>query len=98
MDDSVYPTTTKRFIGEPEEQKKRREQAREEYLAEKPLIATTVEHLKRRIEFLHDINSISETQDPEQFMRQVMVNKTVAAALEQELNRLEVIIATHSKK
>lgn len=75
MDDSVYPANTHRFIDEPTEQKKRREQEQEEYLAEKPLITKTVEHLKERIDFLHDIDSITETKDSENFMRQVMVNK-----------------------
>ncbi len=98
MDDSVYPTTSQRFIDEPKEQKKRREQEREKYLAEKPLIAKTVEHLEGRIKFLHDVDSITEIKDPENFMRQVMVNKMVAAALKQEVNRLELIIKTHSKK
>lgn len=98
MDDSVYPTTSQRLIGEPKDQAKRREQEREEYLAEKPLVAKTVEHLKNRIKFLHDIDSISEVKDPDEFMRQVAVNKMVATVLTQEVNRLEVIIATHSKK
>lgn len=98
MDDSVYPANTHRFIDEPTEQKKRRKQEQEEYLAEKPLIAKTVEHLKSRIKFLHDVDSITEIKDPEKFMRQVMVNKMVAAALNQEVGRLEVIIKAHSKK
>lgn len=99
MDDSVvYPTTSQRLIGEPKEQVKRREQEREEYLAEKPLIAETVKSLKARIEFFHDINSITETKDPENFMRQVTANKMVANILAQEVNRLEMMIKTHSKK
>lgn len=99
MDDSVvYPTTSQRLIGEPNEQKKRREQETEKYLAEKPLIAETVKHLQRRIEFFHDIDSITETKDSENFMRQVAVNKMVAAVLTQEIKRLEVIIKAHSKK
>lgn len=98
MDDSVYPTTSQRLLGEPREQEKRREQEREEYLAEKPLVAAVVEHLKGRIKFLHDIDSITETKDSENFMRQVAVNKMTAIALTQEVKRLEVIIKTHSKK
>lgn len=98
MDDNVYPTTSQRFIEEPKEQKRRRQKDYEAYLAEKPLIAKTIEHLNTRIEFLHDIDSVSELTDPEKFMRQVAVNKAVAAALTQELRRLELIVKAHGKK
>ena len=98
MDDNlVYPTTSQRLIGEPKGQEKRRKEEREEYLAEKPLVSATVKHLEARIKFFHDINSITETNDSEKFMRQVAVNKMVADALTQELNRLEVIVKAHSK-
>lgn len=98
MDDSVYPTTSQRLLGEPKKQEQQRKQAREEYLAEKPLIAATIKHLEARIDFLHDINSITENKDPENFMRQVEVNKLTATALEQELRRLEVMVEANSKK
>lgn len=98
MDDRVYPTSSKKFIEEPKAQKKRREQEREEFLIEKPLIADVVKRLQERIKFYHDIDSITEANSPENFMRQVVVNKTVAATLTQELRSLEMIIKTHSKK
>lgn len=89
MEDNFYQVSTERLIAPPKEQQRKFHQDRNAFNRERPLITAEIENLKAEIAFREKVDSITETKDPEAFMREVEVNKQVCAILRKYLNNLE---------
>lgn len=89
MEDNFYQASTERLIAQPKEQQQKFHQDKNAFRKERPLIAAEIENLKEEIAFREKIDAITETKDPEAFMREVEVNKQVCAILRKYLKNLE---------
>lgn len=89
MEDNFYQVSTERLIAPPKEQQKKLRQDKNSFIKERPLITAEIESLKAEIAFREKVDSITETKDPEVFMREVEVNKQVCTILRKYLENLE---------
>jgi len=89
MEDNFYETSTERLIKQTSAQQIKAQQEKESFERERPLTTIVIAHLKEAIESREKVNSITETDDPEKFMRQVKVNQEVCSILKRDLNFLE---------
>lgn len=89
MEDNFYQVSTEHLIAPPKEQQKKLRQDKNSFIKERPLITAEIESLKAEIAFRERVDSITETKDPEAFMREVEVNKQVCTILRKYLKNLE---------
>ena len=89
MEDNFYQASTERLIKTPKAQSDKLRKERIAFERERPLITKVMEHLKEDIAARERIDFIEEQKDPEQFMREVAINKQVCAILRHELNIIE---------
>lgn len=97
MEDNLYIASTERLIAPA---KKHQDEIRRGKIAfehERPLVTEVIKDLRDRITDLEKIDSIKTQNDPEQFMREVAVNRQVCAVLRSELNKLEVKVKMFDK-
>lgn len=86
MEDNFYQVSTERLIKPTKRQRKKVQQDKNAYEHERPLITAVMERLEKDIEKLEKIDSIKSLSNPEEFMREVAVNKEVCAVLRRELS------------
>lgn len=98
MEDNFYQASTERLIAPPKEQQKKLQQDRISFEKERPLVTTVIEHLEKEISFREKVDSITETKNPEAFMREIEVNKQVCAILRKQLQALETKVRMYDEK
>lgn len=98
MEDNFYQASTERLISPPKEQQKKFQQDKNAFEKERPLINAVIEHLREEISFREKVDSITETKNAEQFMREVEVNKQVCAILRNQLKVLETKVKMFGEK
>lgn len=98
MEDNFYQASTERLIPPTQEQQKKFQQAKNAFEKERPLITAVIEHLEDSIAFRKTIDSIEKVDDPEAFMREILVNKQVCSILEHELNAIKTKARMFDKK
>lgn len=98
MEDNFYQASTERLIAQPKEQQKKFQEDKISFKKERPLITAEIEHLKEEISSREKIDSITETKDPEAFMREVEVNKQVCTILRKYLKYLETKVRMFDDK
>lgn len=89
MEDNFYQASTERLIAPPKEQQKKFQQDKNSFEKERPLTTTVIEHLKSEIAFRERVDSITETKNAENFMREVEVNKQICSILKRNLDFIE---------
>lgn len=98
MEDNFYKTSTERLIAPTEEQQQKELKERTSFERERPLITDVMARLEKDIAARERIDSITETKDPEAFMREIAVNKQVCSILKRELNALKVKVRKFDNK
>lgn len=89
MEDDFYEASSERFIKPTSRQQEKAQQEKAAFERERPLVTAVIKHLKEQIAFREKLDSITETKDPEAFMREVNVNKQVCDILKRDLRLLE---------
>lgn len=97
MEDNFYEVSTERLIKPTSKQEERLQKAKNDFERERPLVTEVIKHLKNEIATFEKIDSITETSDPERFMRQVDVNKKVCSVLKRDLLTLEAKVRMFDK-
>ena len=98
MEDNFYQASTERLIAPPKEQQEKVRQGKIAYEKERPLITAVMAHLEESIAFRERVDSITKTDDPEAFMREVAINKQVCSILKHELNAIKTKVRMFDKK
>jgi hypothetical protein len=94
MEDNFYQASSERLIPTPKAQADKIKKDKIAYNRERPLITSVMDRLEKAISDREKIDAIKDTKNPENFMREVEVNKQVCAILRSEL----AIIKTAVKK
>lgn len=94
MEDNFYQASSERLIPTPKAQADKIKKDKIAYNRERPLITSVMDRLEKAISDRERIDAIKDTKNPENFMREVEVNKQVCAILRSEL----AIIKTAVKK
>lgn len=89
MEDNFYQASTERLIAQPKEQQKKFQQDKNSFQKERPLVTAVILSLREEIAYREKVDSITNTKDPEAFMREVEVNKQICAILTGYLRNLE---------
>ena len=89
MEDNFYQASTERLIPLTKDQRKKVQQAKNAFEKERPIVNAVIETLKKEISFREKVDSIKETKNAENFMREVEVNKQVCSILRKNLEALE---------
>lgn len=89
MEDNFYQASTERLIPPTKDQRKKLQQAKNAFEKERPIVNAVIETLKKEISFREKVDSIKETKNVENFMREVEVNKQVCSILRKNLEALE---------
>ena len=89
MEDNFYKVSTERLIHIPKEQLEKTKRDKISYERERPLVTAVMKRLEEKIASYEKIDSIKTTDNPEDFMREVAVNKQVCATLKRELDWLK---------
>ena len=89
MEDNFYQASTERLIPPTKDQRKKVQQAKNAFEKERPIINVVIESLKKEISFREKVDSIKETKNAEDFMREVEVNKQICSILRKNLEALE---------
>lgn len=97
MEDNFYEVSTERLIKPTSKQEERLQKAKNDFERERPIVSAVIKHLQNEIASLEKIDSITETSDPEKFMRQVDVNKKVCSVLKRDLTALEAKVRMFDK-
>ncbi|MBR0403093.1 hypothetical protein IJI55_00875 [Candidatus Saccharibacteria bacterium] len=98
MEDNFYKVSSEKLFPKSKKIDTQLQQAKRAYEKEAPIISETIARLKKQVDFYQSISSIKTENDPEQFMREVAINKRVSEILECELKRLEGIAKTYGKE
>ena len=100
MEDNFYKTSSEKLFPKSEKASSYFQKNKREYEDEAPIISETIERFKKQVAYYESVRSIqSDIKDkPEELMREVVVNKRIAAILDSEIRRLERIVKTYSKK
>lgn len=98
MEDNFYEVSSERLINPTPRQKEKNQQAKNLFERERPLVTEVIRHLKNAIEAREKIDSITETDDSEKFMRQVEINKQVCSILKRDLKMLEAKVKMFDNK
>ena len=88
MEDNFY-SSTENLIKPTSAQQLKAQKEKDDYERERPLTTIVIKHLRAAIEEREKINSITERDDPEKFMRQVIINQEVCSILKRDINFLE---------
>lgn len=89
MEDNFYTTSTERLFGTPRKQQEKLQQSKNAFERERPLITAVMKHLAEEISIREKVDSITCKDNPEQFMREVEINKQVCNILRRHLSTLE---------
>lgn len=98
MEDNFYQVSTERLIEPPKKQQEKVQKDKRDFERERPLITAVMKRLEEDIAEYKKIDRISNTSDPEAFMREVAVNKQVCAILERELNVIKAKVRMYDNK
>lgn len=98
MEDNFYETSSERLFPLSKEQQQRKQKERNDFERERPLITSVMEYLEKEIANLEKIDAIKHTNDPETFMREVMVNQKVCKVLRQKLGTIKTKVRQFDKK
>lgn len=98
MEDDFYQMSSEKLFPKSEKVKSRMRADKNAYEKEAPIISETIARLDEQIEFYKSVKSIKTTDNPEQFMREVDVNKRITAILEREVNRLKGVVKSFAAK
>ena len=89
MEDNFYQASTERLIPPTKDQREKLQQSKNAFEKERPIINAVIETLEKEISFREKVDSITETKNPEDFMREVTVNKQVCAILRKNMETLK---------
>ena len=89
MEDNFYEASTERLIKVSTRQQEKAQKEKALFERERPLVTAVIAHLREQVAFREAVDSITETKDPEAFMREVNVNKQVRDILRRDLKFLE---------
>ena len=97
MEDNFYQTSSEKLFPKSDKTIEKAQKAKREYEKEAPIIAETIERFKQQKEAYGSVYAVKEEKNPENFMREIAINKRVAAILDAEIQRLEGIVKTYGK-
>lgn len=98
MEDNFYQASSERLIPTPKAQADKIKKDKIAFNRERPLITSVMERLEKAIADREKIDSIKETKNPENFMREVAVNKQVCAILRSELAVIKTAVKKFDKE
>lgn len=98
MEDNFYQASSERLIPTPKAQADKIKKDKIAFNRERPLITSVMERLEKAISDREKIDSIKETKNPEDFMREVAVNKQVCAILRSELAVIKTAVKKFDKE
>ena len=98
MEDNFYKASTERLIKPTERQQEKAQEDRNAFDKERPLITSVMKILEASISQREKVDSIKTTDDPEEFMREVAVNKQVCSILRQELEKIKGKVKMYDNK
>lgn len=97
MEDNFYKMSSEKLLPKSNKIAERFESDKRAYEKEAPIISETIARLTSQINFYKSIDSIAVENDPEQFMREVMVARRVVTILDKEVKRLERKVKLYGK-
>ena len=99
MEDNFYKASSEKLFPKSEKANSHFTKAKRAYENEAPIITETIDRFKEQAAFYESIYSVNTdiTNEPEEFMREIAVNKRIAAILNKEIKRLEGIVKVYGK-
>ncbi len=98
MEDNFYQASSERLIPTPKAQADKIKKDKIAYNRERPLITSVMDRLEKAISDREKIDAIKDTKNPENFMREVEVNKQVCAILRSELATIKTAVKKFDKE
>jgi len=98
MEDNFYQASSERLIPTPKAQADKIKKDKIAYNRERPLITSVMDRLEKAISDREKIDAIKDTKNPENFMREVEVNKQVCAILRSELDIIKTAVKKFDKE
>lgn len=98
MEDNFYQTSTERLYATPKVRQEKLQKAKQDFERERPLITAVMERLENAVSSYEKVSAIKTTDNPEQFMREVEINKQVCAILGRELEFIKIKVRMYDNK
>lgn len=98
MEDNFYKASSERLFPKSDKIRSRINTSKILYEKEAPIVSGVIAELEQAVKFYKSVDSIKETRDPENFMREVAVNKQVAEILDSKLKWLKSVKEVYGKE